>query len=171
MAAATEKFSDVAKASVQLFDLNGKPEGNIATAGEDGKVVLKAKDKVLRAVANFTVGGKTYRVATMLGAGNSDTKFEVDPINTMVEARVRQIVGTNESLATMTMPKLARVWTICNNADITVAKEDLEANKTPEQIMERLTAVWKEAIDSKVTSQAEKDEIKAFVTELQDAVK
>jgi hypothetical protein len=126
---------------------------------------------VLTAVATFKVGAKTYRVATVLAPGKTDAGVEVDPINTMVEARVRQIVGTNDKVAAMTFTKLKRVWSICNGANITIAKEDLEADKTPEQITDRLTAVWKEAIDSKVTDQSEKDEIKAFMTELTAAVK
>lgn len=171
VAASTEKFADVGKATVQLFTLDGKPDGAAVTAGEDGKVSVKAKDKVLSAVATFKVDGKTYRVATILAAGKADSSVEVDPINTMVEARVRQVVGTNDKQLAMTFTKLKRVWSICNGANITVAKEDLEADKSSDEILARLTAVWKEAIDSKVTSQADKDEIKAFIGELQAAVK
>jgi hypothetical protein len=171
VAASVDQFADVGKAVVQLFTLDGKAEGSAVTAGEDGKVSLKAKDKVLSAVATFKVGGKNYRVATLLAAGKADSGVEIDPINTMVEARVRQVVGTNEKQVGMTFTKLKRVWSICNAANITVAKEDLEADKTSDEILARLTAVWKEAIDAKVTSQADKDEIKAFIGDLQAATK
>ena len=50
-------------------------------------------------------------------------------------------------------------------------KDDLDASKSPDTIMTRLNQVWKDAIDSKVTDQAQKDEIKAFIAELQTATK
>jgi hypothetical protein len=169
--ASTEQFASVEKASVQLFTLEGKPDGKLLEADAQGKVEVKAKNQPMLAISNFKVGDKTYRVAAVLAAEKDETSVEHDPINTMVEARVRQIVGTNQKVSAMTFAKLKRVWMICNGAGITVAKEDLDASASDADSLTRLNAVWKEAIDSKVTDQAQKDEIKAFIAELQAAVK
>lgn len=167
----TDSFATVAKAHVQLFTLEGEKVGSSHVAGEDGKVAVKAKDgKPLLAVSMFKVDGKIYRVAALVATGGKEASVEIDPINTMVETRVRQIVGANEKLTPVTFDRLKKVWSICNAAGITVAKEDLDTSKTPQESMDRLTALWKEAIDAKVTSQADKDEIKAFMTELTAAV-
>jgi hypothetical protein len=171
-AVSTDSFASVSKAHVQLFTLDGKKEGTSHVAGEDGRVTVKAKDgKPLLAVSMFKVDGKIYRVAALVATGEKEVGVEIDPINTMVETRVRQIVGANEKLTPVTFDKLKKVWMICNNAGITVAKEDLDTSLTPEESMARLTKLWQEAIDAKVTTQADKDLIKGFMGELAAAVK
>jgi hypothetical protein len=173
-AASVDSFVSVGKADVQLFSMDGKPVGKAFETAADGTVEVKAKDgKPLLAVAMFKVNGKVYRLRTNLATGKlaETASVEIDPINTMVEARIRQLVGTKDTITPMTFDKLKRVWMICNSAGITVAPADLEADVAPATSLERLNKVWSDAIASKVTSQAEKDEIKAFMAEIEAIAK
>lgn len=168
--AATAKFASVGGAGVQALALDGKPTGEVVSAGADGNAVVKGvpAGQTLSFQAAFKVGGKVYRVGASLAADDKGEALELDPINTMVEARVRELLAGREpaTAAKITNARLARVWTICNNADITLAPEALEAGKPLAELTAALGEAWTKAIEASVTSPDEKAEIKAFMADL-----
>lgn len=165
------RFLAVKGAGVQLVSLDGKPVGKPAEVDDTGLVTLKAvpDGKPLTALAAFQVGEKVYRLAVVVPTGSPEGSLMVDPINTMVEARVRDILGTDGQAAALTGKKLQRVWDICNDAGVTVKPADLEAADDA-STRAALTRVWQEAIDAKVTSAEAKQEIKDFMAELKQAI-
>ncbi len=165
------RFPAVTGAGVQLVSLDGKPVGNPVAVDASGHVKVKAvpDGKPLTALAAFQVGDKVYRLAVVVPTGKVDGSLMADPINTMVEARVRDILGTSGQAAALTGKKLQRVWDICNDAGVTVKPADLEASDDA-TTRAALTKVWQDAIDSKVSSATEKQEIKDFMAELKKAI-
>jgi hypothetical protein len=137
-----------------------------------GEVALRgvADGKPLTAIVAFQVGEKVYRLAVVVPPGKVEGTLMADPINTMVEARVRDLIGADGKLPALTAGRLARVWTICNDAGVTVKADDL-AELDPAKSQDALMRVWKEAIDAKVTSAEQKQEIKDFIADLEAATK
>ena len=165
--AAVDQFKPVKAAGVQAVGLDGKAIGKVGTTDEDGGAKLGdlPAGKALSVIAAYKVGDKVYRQAATVGADAFDGTLYIDPINTMVEARVRDLLG-GKAAPTITNARLKRVWGICNQADITVAPEDLEAGRSLEDITAALNKAWKAAIDAKVTSADEKEEIASFIADL-----
>ena len=171
LAASTTGFPTVTGAGLQLLGLDGKPVGKAVEVDEDGVAKLPAvpDGKVLTAVAAFQVGEAVYRMAVVVPTGKLGGPLMADPINTMVEARVKDLVGEDGVLPVVTGAKLKRVWDICHGAGVTVKPEDLAA-QDPAASRAALTKVWQAAIDAKVTNADEKAEIKAFMAEIKAAV-
>jgi hypothetical protein len=170
---AKASFAPVARAGVQLLKLDGTPVGAPVAADDQGVVHLTnvPGGQPLSAVAAFKTGGKVYRLATVLSPDTQMAPVFVDPINTLVEARVRDILGPNPnvSMASMTFQRLKQVWMIANAAGVTVDSKDLEAGQSDEQLLAKLTALWQQAIDSKITSPEDKATIESFVSDLHAA--
>lgn len=164
-------FATVKGAGVQLVGLDGEAVGKPVAVDASGKAKIKGvpDGKPLTALAAFKVGDKVYRLAVVVATGKSDGVVMADPVNTMVEARVRDILGEDGEAAALTGKKLQRVWDICAGAGVTVKPADLEAGDDA-ATRAALTKVWQEAIDSKVTDAEEKQEIKAFMGELKAAI-
>ena len=169
--ASTTKFPMVNGAGVQLVTLEGEPVGDPIAVDGDGHATLKGvpDGKPLTALAAFQIGEKVYRLAVVVPTGKLAGSLMADPINTMVEARVRDILGPDGKASALTGEKLARVWTICHDAGVTVKPEVLEA-RDPEASRAALNAVWQEAIDANVTSAEQKQEIKDFMAALKKAI-
>lgn len=172
---AESTFVAVDSAAVQALGLDGQPIGAVLTSNARGEVTVSGlpMDTAASFVAAFKVDGKVYRLAAVLGADAGPETLMVDPINTMVEARVREVLaGAGKTAATaLTNERLKAVWGICNKADVTVAPEDLEAGRPLAELTAALSKVWTKAIEAKVTTPSEKAEIKAFMTDLAAASK
>lgn len=164
-------FIKVKGAGVQLVGLDGTPIGKPVAVDANGNAKLKAvpDGKPLTALAAFQVGDKVYRLAVVVAPGKPAGTLMADPVNTMVEARVRDILGEDGEAAALTFKKLQRVWDICAGAGVTVKPEDLEA-KDEAAVRAGLTKVWQAAIDAQVTDADEKKEIKDFMAELKAAI-
>lgn len=163
-------FKPVKAAGVQAVGLDGKAIGAVITTDDQGgaKVEGLPQDRAVSVFAAFRTGGKVYRLAATLGADAFDGTLMLDPINTMVEARVRDLLKGAHA-PTITNARLKAVWGICNKADITLTPEELEAGRSLAEITETLDKAWKAAIDAKVTNEAEKAEIKSFIADLEAA--
>lgn len=170
--AAIDQFKAVKAAGVQAVGLDGKAIGGVGATDEDGGVRLAdlPVGKAVSVIAAFKTGGKVYRLAATLGGDAFDGTLLLDPINTMVEARVRDLLRGKEAPA-ITNARLKRVWGICNKAEITLDPKDLEAGRPLAELTAALNGAWQAAIDAKVTSAAEKAEIAAFIAELDAAGK
>ena len=166
--AATDKFAVVQAAGVQALGLDGQPIGAVGSTDAEGGVTLAdlPADKTISVIAAFKANGKVYRLAASLGADDLGGTLQVDPINTMVEARVRDILGAQGGSALVTNDRLKRVWTICNKADITLAPAELEAGRSVAELTASLNKAWTAAIDAKVTTASEKAEIQSFMADL-----
>lgn len=169
IAAAEPALTAVSGAGVQLLGLDGKPVGKATAAGADGALTLQdvPDGAPLSAVAAFRVNGKVYRTAVIVPAGEVSAMLDADPISAMIEARVKQVLGTRTSDAALTMSKLKRVWTICTEAGVVLEPEHLEANVSDAEMRARLNEIWTEAIAEFVTDPAQKAEITAFIKEVQ----
>lgn len=170
--AAVDQFKAVKAAGVQAVGLDGKAIGGVGATDEDGgaKLADLPVGKAISVIAAFKTGGKVYRLAATLGADAFDGTLMLDPINTMVEARVRDLLGGSDA-PTITNARLKRVWGICNKAEITLTPAEIEAGRPLTEITETLNKAWKAAIDAKVTSDDEKAEIQAFIADLEAAGK
>lgn len=163
-------FKPVKAAGVQALGLDGKAIGAVVTTNDEGGAKIEGlpQDKAASVFAAFKTGGKVYRLAATLGADAFEGTLYLDPINTMVEARVRDLLKGADA-PKITNARLKSVWGICNKADITLAPEEIEAGRPLAEITATLNKAWKAAIDAKVTSAAEKAEIQAFIADLEAA--
>ncbi len=170
--AAVDQFKSVKAAGVQAVGLDGKAIGQVGTTDETGgaKLADLPAGKAVSIIAAFKTGGKVYRLAATLGADDFDGTLMLDPINTMVEARVRDLLKGADA-PSITNKRLKRVWGICNKAEITLTPAEIEAGRSLAEITETLNKAWKAAIDAKVTSVEEKAEIQAFIADLDAAGK
>lgn len=160
----------VPAAGVQAVAFDGTPVGAPVAADAAGAAHLDLPDgQPLTCFAAFRTGGKVYRLSAVIATGALADAVMLDPINTMVESRVRQLLGTKQRSEALAPERLKRVWTICNEAGVTLAPADLEAGVAPEVAAQKLEQAWTSAIQSRVTSEAEKAEIQAFVAALKAA--
>lgn len=165
--AAAGTFVSVPDAGVTVLGLDGKTIGT--TKGTDAAGGLKLTglpvNRTLSVVAGFKVDGTIYRLAAVVGADEFAGTLMLDPINTMVEARVRDVLAGSES-STLTNKRLQRVWAICNDANVTINPDELAAGRPLADITATLNAAWKATIDASVTSADEKAEITSFMADL-----
>jgi hypothetical protein len=161
----------VGGAGVQAVAFDGTPVGGPVAADAQGtaRLVDVPDGQPLTCFAAFRTGGKVYRLAAVIASGSLGGPVMLDPINTMVESRVRQLLGGKQRSEALAPDRLKRVWSICNAAGVTLAPADLEAGVAPEVAAEKLNQAWTTAINSQVTSEAEKAEIQAFVAALKAA--
>lgn len=165
--AATEATVPVSGASVQLQTLAGTPVGSLMTSGSDGSLSVSAPDGAqLVAVAAFQVGSKIYRQAALLppGAAPSDAVL-IDPINTMVEARVRSLLGDRQESDVLDFDALKRVWSICNDLGVTIDPEKLRADTPAETARAALVGAWEQALAAVKDDDAKAD-LATFVSVL-----
>lgn len=127
-------YTPVQKAFVYLEDtLTGKAVGDGYTTDENGAIQLKKvpdNAQALSAIARFKLNGKDYRMAVPLALGAFDKPVYADPINTVVEGRVRQILRENGKASALSFQQLKDVWTVFNDADVNVDLAALENGKT-----------------------------------------
>jgi hypothetical protein len=168
--AALDAFTNVESAAVQAIGFDGKAVGSVVTTGKDGSATLTGlpTTRILTLMAAFKSGGKVYRQAALAATDDLESVL-IDPINTMVEARVRESLTGKDVPGTLTNARLKRVWTICNKADITLDPAELEAGRPLADITAALNKAWQAAIDAKVTSEGEKAEIRSFVADMEAA--
>ncbi|MDB5101002.1 MAG: hypothetical protein JWM80_5423 [Cyanobacteria bacterium RYN_339] len=160
----------VGGAGIQLVGFDGSPVGATVASDGAGHATLDVPDgAALTCLAAFKTGGKVYRLAAVIAPGALDTAVMLDPINTLVESRVRDVLGSRTRSDALSPARLKRIWTICNNAEVAVSPADLEAGVAPAVAAKNLEKIWTAAIDAKVTSAAEKAEIAAFIQALKDA--
>jgi hypothetical protein len=134
VAAAAATYAPVASAFVYIEDpLTGKGVGAGYTTDAQGTIKLPSvpdEAKALSAIARFTIGGKEYRMAVPLAFGSAKGAVVADPINTVVEGRVRQILRENGKASALSFQQLAAVWTVFNDADVTIDLAALENGRS-----------------------------------------
>jgi hypothetical protein len=127
-------YTPVQKAFVYIEDaLTGKAVGNGYMTDDNGSIQLKSvpdSQQVLSAIARFKLNGKDYRMAVPLAFGGMDKPVYADPINTVVEGRVRQILRDNGKANALSFQMLKDVWSVFNDADVNVDLSALENGKT-----------------------------------------
>ena len=138
------RFAIVTGAGVVLEELDGTRLAGTFTTDANGETRLTGvpAGKALSAIALFSVGAKTYRLAVAVPTTSRSGALVADPINTFVEARVRELLLASGKSSAVTLEKLDEVWTVFNQAGITVEPADLETGKP----LEALTAVYTRAI-------------------------
>lgn len=168
VAASSDNHVPVSDAQVKLVGLDGKEfDGKVLRSNTKGELSISLPDgRTLSAEARFSVEGKAYRMATLLSADEAGGNVLIDPIHTMVEARVRELAGGAKNVSAINFEKLKRVWIICDKAGIDVGPEELKNDKSADV----LTKLWTEALDSKLTNAEEKAEIKSFMDEIKTVI-
>lgn len=163
----------VARAGIQLLALDGAPIGKPVETDAQGNVTLPAvpDGQPLSAVAAFETGGKVYRLAVLLAPGAAPAPVYCDPINTMVESAVANVIAAHPTAgdSVLSFSKLKQVWSICDQANITVQPADLQANLPPDQLRANLVKIWQQAIASEIPSAADKQTVQDFMNQLRAA--
>jgi len=93
----------------------------------------------------------------------------VDPINTMIEARLRQLLNGATSAKPITFDKLDQLHTVCNRANITIGTASLRADRALADVTTDLNAVWTDQIDAKVKDPTDLAGVKGFVADVKAA--
>jgi hypothetical protein len=131
--AAVTNYTPVIKAFVYLEDaLTGKGIGDGYATDETGTIQLKGipDGKAISAIARYKLGDKEYRQAVPIAFGSADKPVYADPINTVVEGRVRQILRENGKASALSFEMLKKVWDVFNEADVDVDVSALENGKS-----------------------------------------
>ncbi|HEY9720653.1 MAG TPA: hypothetical protein V6D47_01485 [Oscillatoriaceae cyanobacterium] len=163
----------VVKAGVQLLTLSGAPIGSPIETDSQGNVTLPSvpDGQPISAVAAFSTGGKVYRLAVLLAPGAAPAPVFADPVNTMVESAVSNVLAAHPLAQSpaLTFTKLKQVWSICDNAGITVDPADLQANLPPDQLRANLVKIWQQAIASQIPSATDKQTVQDFMNQIRAA--
>jgi hypothetical protein len=138
VAAAAAGYAPVASAFVYIEDtLTGKGVGAGYTTDAQGRIQLPRvpdEARALSAIARFSIDGKEYRMAVPLAFGSAAGAVVADPINTVVEGRVRQILRENGKASALSFQQLAAVWTVFNDADVKIDLAALENGRSLEDL-------------------------------------
>lgn len=177
VAASSSGFAPVTKGTFQLYTFQGDAVWDpLEISGDAAFKVAVPEGRPLTAVATFQIGETVYRVATPIVDGKPDAPLVLDPIQAMIEARVRELSTRYSNpkndaeraerilpnMAGVTFESLERIHTICDQANVSVEKEAL-VSAEPEEVIKKLTPVWAREIAAKVTKSSEKAEIESFV--------
>lgn len=178
--ASSSGFAPVSKGTFQLYTFQGGAVWDpIAISGDTAFKVAVPEGRPLSAVATFRIGEVDYRVAAVVVDGKLDKPLVLDPVQTMIEARVRELTtrysnAKNDAeraerilpnMAGVTFETIARINTICDQANVSVEKDAL-VNADGEETIKKLSPVWARETESKITKDAEKQEIQGFVSTL-----
>jgi hypothetical protein len=122
--AAAAAYAPVTDAFVYVEDtLTGKAVGAGVTTDATGRIALAGvpdDGRALSAVARFKLNGKDYRMAVAIAPGPASGPVVADPINTVVEGRIRQILRAKGKASALAFAQLSAVWTVFNDADVNV---------------------------------------------------
>jgi hypothetical protein len=136
--AAISTYTPVIEAFVYLEDvLTGKAIGNGYKTDANGRIDLKGipdTSAAIAAIARFKIGDKEYRMGVNLGMGKFDAPVYADPINTVVEGRIRQILRDSGKASALSFEQLKEVWAVFNDADVAIDVTALENGKTLEDL-------------------------------------
>ncbi|MFN3429064.1 MAG: hypothetical protein ACK46X_03815 [Candidatus Sericytochromatia bacterium] len=136
--AALATYTPVTNAFVYLEDvLTGKGIGKGYKTDENGQINLTAipdTGAAIAAIARFKMGDKEYRMGVNLGMGKFDAPVYADPINTVVEGRIRQILRDSGKASALSFEQLKDVWAVFNDADVDIDVTALENGKTLEDL-------------------------------------
>jgi hypothetical protein len=136
--AAITSYTPVTNAFVYLEDvLTGNAIGKGYKTDENGQIKLTAvpdTGAAVAAIARFKIGEKEYRMGVNLGMGKFDAPIYADPINTVVEGRIRQILRDSGKASALSFQQLKEVWAVFNDADVSIDVTALENGKTLEDL-------------------------------------
>jgi hypothetical protein len=139
-----------------------------AQTDAEGKIVLKAvaADRPLEARAVFKVGGETYRMASAIPAGDLGGMTTVlDPINTIVAARIRAILKANgKTNPALVFGDLKNVWQAVNDSGVAVDLAMLRSGAT----LEELDAFYQKLVDQ-MTDPAQKKIVTDYMKKIREA--
>jgi hypothetical protein len=171
LAESADTLVPVEKGRVQLQTLAGDPVGKQLASDASGKVTLPAvpQDQLLTAIASFSRGGKPYRLAALIPPGRPTGSVPLDPINTMIEARVRDVLGGATSAKPITFDRLDQLHGVCNRANVVVGTASLRADRALTDATQDLNKVWTAEIDAKVKDPTDLAGVKGFVSDLKAA--
>ncbi|MEB3222510.1 MAG: hypothetical protein VKS61_10570 [Candidatus Sericytochromatia bacterium] len=151
------------------FTLDGRAlTSQAAQTDAQGKVVLKAvvADRPLEAQAVFKIDGETYRVSAAIPAGDLGGMTTVlDPINTVVAARIRAILKANgKTNPALVFADLKNVWQVVYDAGVTVDLEMLRSGTK----LEDLDAFYAKLV-AQITDEAKKKVITDYMKKIRES--
>lgn len=133
--ASLAKFAPVAKALVTLETLSGALVTKVAVESTaNGAVVFPeapGKEPLLL-VARFKVNGVTYQMSCPIGTEKlmEGQAYAVDPINTVLQGRIRTILNQAGTGLLISPGELKAVWAVFNDAEVEVGLDTLKATST-----------------------------------------
>jgi hypothetical protein len=176
LATSVETFTPVTQAALQLLDLNGKPlpapyDKPVYTDAKGSlKFSLAKLNQPVLAVSIFKVGDKTYRESTIVAPDLLDKPLYLDPINTMLEARIRQLLAQSGKTPSFSNMDLKTAWDWCNKVNVQLKPELLTTTNDPQANakVDDFAALYEDAIKQleEAKMQEGADFIKGFLSKL-----
>ncbi|MDB5101377.1 MAG: hypothetical protein JWM80_5798 [Cyanobacteria bacterium RYN_339] len=169
---ASDDLVPVEKGRVQLQTLAGVAVGKQLATDANGKVTLPAvpEDQLLTVIVSFARAGKPYRLASLVPPGRPTGVLSADPINTMIEARLRDVLGTQTGAKPITFDRLDKLHGVCNRSNVFIATASLRADRALGDATKDLNDVWTAEIAAKVKDPTDLAGVKGFVADVKAAV-
>jgi hypothetical protein len=161
----------VAKAVITFHEFTADGRALTALAAQtdaEGKIVLKAVagERPLEARAVFKIDGETYRLSAAVAAGNlGGMPTILDPINTIVAARIRAILkASGKTNPALVAQDLKAVWQAVNDSGVPVDLAMIRSGAS----LEDLDAFYQKLV-SQMTDEAQKKVVTDYMKKIRES--